>query len=182
MQRCLTASAVPEGPPLREVAARKPRSLIYTGHMTDQRAAEDPVSPRSLSRPSRSVKILAGLVAVEGLALAVTGVFQTVAAFVDEHAMPVAAIMIMSLLYIAYGVWLLGAARGLLRGSLWPRALILLSQIFLVVISVQLAGEWGWGLAPWPILYGALVALLLFSNPVQRHLLRANDLPARDAG
>lgn len=181
MRRCLPPGSARSYPLPDGTVIPKPRSLIYTGHMTDQRDAEVSDSPRSFPRPSRSVYILAGLVALEGLALALTGVFQTVAAFVDEHAMPVAAIMIMSLLYIGYGVWLLGAARGLLKGSLWPRALILLSQIFLVVISVQLAGSWGWGLAVWPILYGALVALLLFSNPVQRHLLRANDLPGRDA-
>ncbi len=93
--------------------------------------------------------------------------------------MPVGAIMIMSLLYVGYGAWLLGSARNLIRGSLWPRALILLTQIFLVVISVQLAGSWGWGMAAWPIVYGALVAVLLFSQPVQSHLLRANGLAER---
>ncbi|RUQ22348.1 hypothetical protein D8M21_02520 [Kocuria sp. HSID16901] len=148
-------------------------------NMTVPHDEEATDSPRVQGRAPRAVWILSGMVGLEGLGLVIAGIVQTIGAFVEDHAMPVGAIMIMSLLYVGYGAWLLGSARSLIRGSLWPRALILLTQIFLVVISVQLAGSWGWGMAAWPIVYGALVAVLLFSQPVQSHLLRANGLAER---
>ncbi len=93
--------------------------------------------------------------------------------------MPFGAIVIMSLLYIGYGLWLIGAARSTVKGSLWPRALILLTQIFLIVIALQMASAWGWLLVAVPVLYGVLVGVLLFSAAVQNHLLRANGLRER---
>lgn len=137
-----------------------------------------PESPSS-QRPSLPVVVLAVLVALEGLGLVVAGLVQTVEVFFQDHAMPFGAIVIMSLLYIGYGLWLLGAARSVTKGSLWPRALILLTQVFLIVISMQMISVWGLFLALLPVAYGVLVGILLFSSPVQNHLLRANDLPAR---
>ncbi len=93
--------------------------------------------------------------------------------------MPFGAIVIMSFLYIGYGLWLIGAARSTVKSSLWPRALILLTQIFLIVIAMQMASAWGWLLVAVPVLYGVIVGVLLFSAPVQNHLLRANGLRER---
>lgn len=144
--------------------------------MTDSHSPGATVEETDRQRPRRAVWLLAGLVGLEGLCLVAAGLFQTVGAIVETHSMPFGAILIMSLLYIGYGAWLAGAARAVLRGSLWPRALILLTQVFLVVIALQMVSAWGWLLVMLPVLYGVVVALLLFSGPVQSHLLRANGL------
>lgn len=123
----------------------------------------------------RAVRILSGMVAVEAAALAVIGVVQSVLALTAEHQMPVAAIALMSLLYIGYGLWLLGSARALLAGHLWPRALILLTQVFLAIISTQMASLWGWPLAIWAVVYAVLTVSLLFTPMVQKHLLAAEN-------
>ncbi|MCP3426510.1 hypothetical protein NBM05_10990 [Rothia sp. AR01] len=123
-------------------------------------------------RAPRAVVLLSVLVGLEAAALVLLGLIQIAETFFLERTMPVGAIVLMSLIYIGFGLWLGLAARAAHRGRMWPRALIILAQVFLVIISVQSAPVWGWPIAILPILYGLLVALILFSRPVQAHLLR----------
>lgn len=117
------------------------------------------------------VRVLALLVFAEAAALVVIGLVQTVLAVTAEHEMPLGAIALMSLLYIGYGLWLLAGVLALCLGRLWSRALILLTQIFLAVISMQMASMWGWPVAIWAVIYAVVTVTLLFSGQVQHHLL-----------
>ncbi|MBE8526821.1 hypothetical protein ILP97_56775 [Amycolatopsis sp. H6(2020)] len=122
-------------------------------------------------RPSRTVLLLCALVALEAAALIVVGLIQAVQAFLSPHVMPAGAIVLMGLLYLGYGVWLMAAARGLRAGRLWSRALILLTQVFLILVSIQLIFPSSRLLAVLLGVLGAVILMLLFSSPVQRHLL-----------
>ncbi|KTR78898.1 hypothetical protein, partial [Rothia kristinae] len=56
-------------------------------------------------------------------------------------------------------------------GRLWSRALILLTQVFLILVSIQLIFPSSRLLAVLLGVLGAVILMLLFSSPVQRHLL-----------
>jgi hypothetical protein len=168
----MTSSATPDGPSPDD---RSP----------DDRAAGGPPDAESIPRgrgpaprPPRAVVLLSVLVGLEALGLMLLGLVQIGESFFLERTMPLGAILLMALIYIGFGLWLGLAARSAYRGRMWPRALIVLAQVFLIIISVQSAPVWGWPIAILPILYGVLVVLILFSRPVQAHLLREARRPA----
>ncbi|WP_129658943.1 hypothetical protein [Rothia halotolerans] len=173
----MTSSATPDG---QSPDDRSPDERIPAGG-----GAEDPLDAESIPqtpgpspRPPRAVTLLSVLVGLEALGLMLLGLVQIAESFFLERTMPLGAILLMALIYIGFGLWLGLAARSAYRGRMWPRALIVLAQVFLIVISVQSAPVWGWLIAILPILYGVLVALILFSRPVQTHLLREARRPA----
>lgn len=125
------------------------------------------------------VRLLALLVALQGTALVLLGLFQTVEGLFAVRVMPLGAVLLLALLYIGYGLWLVGAAAALLRGRLWPRALVVVTQAFLVLISVQSSGLWGWPVTILLVLYGVAVAVLLFSRTTSAHLA-PERFPERD--
>lgn len=145
-------------------------------------SSRDPVTTGSGTRAPGAVRLLCVLVAAEGAVLAAAGLWQTVQAFIADHVMPIGAIVLMGLMYLGYGLWLLLASRAIGRGSLWPRALVLLTQVFLVVVCLQLVSLWSWAWAVAGVVYAVVTVLVLFAPAVQRYLLASHAARASSAG
>lgn len=128
------------------------------------------------ARAPRALALLGLLVGLQAVALIVYGVAQTVLAFSGAGRMPWGSVLLMALLFFGYGAWLLGAVRALYRRRLWPRALVLLTQVFMVVLTVQMLGSWGWAVLV-AVVVALLVLLCLFSTPVQKWLLASPAVP-----
>lgn len=88
------------------------------------------------ARP-RPVGVITGVVALESLALALTGVLLAGSLFA-EHALPAGGIVFAAVVLLAAAVWLGAAARDTWRGMRWPRAAILVSQAFLVIVGFSM--------------------------------------------
>ena len=116
-----------------------------------------------MSGPAAPLRVCAGLVAVEALALAGAGVFYLVelaVATVDDvgRALVTAALALLAALGLAL------VARGLFRRQRWARAPALVTNLILVPVAVGLfqSGRW---YAGGPLLIVALAVLGLLFAP-----------------
>ena len=118
------------------------------------------------------------LVALESLALLVIAVGLVVSLFTG-HVLPVAGIVFASVVLVGGALWLAAAARGVLGGMRWPRAAVLVSQAFLLIVGLsflQVAlGGWGMALA----VVAVVTILCLFAPPTVAFMHRTRDDAAR---
>lgn len=131
--------------------------------MTASRTPQPPPSPRPAAAPG-AVRLLAGLVLLQALAVAVIAV-ALVVALVRGTSMP-GPVVFLTLLAAGVAAVLGGAGRALLRGHRWGRSPVMTVQILLVVLAV---GWLGVEVAVWSVVVLALavvVGALLVTPPV----------------
>lgn len=122
--------------------------------------------------------VVSVLVAVEAVALLVVAVAQLVS-LVTGHALPVAGILFAAVVLTGGAVWLGAAARGAWNGLRWPRAAVLVSQAFLLIVGLSflqsVPGGWGLGVAA----VAVVTILCLFAPPTVAWMHRTRDDAAR---
>ena len=140
-----------------------------------------PVSRSTTQAPGArpwTATVVAVLVALESLALLVIAV-GLVASLFTGHVLPVAGIVFASVVLVGGALWLAAAARGVLGGMRWPRAAVLVSQAFLLVVGLSLLqvalGGWGIALA----VVAVVTILCLFAPPTVAFMHRTRDDAAR---
>ncbi|MBD2761040.1 hypothetical protein IEE92_00430 [Kocuria sp. cx-116] len=110
------------------------------------------------------VWLICAVVGLEAVALAYVGARFVISLFSD-HAVPTAGIVFGAVVMLGAAVWLGSAAWGTVKGLRWPRAAILVSQAFLVIVGISLTqvGARAVGVAS---VAGAVITLIaLFSRP-----------------
>ena len=133
-------------------------------------------APHPATRPwtARLVSLLVGL---EAVALAVVGV-RFLASLFTPHVLPVGGIVFAAVVLFGGAVWLGAAARGTWRGLRWPRAAVLVTQAFLIVVGFS-AARGGFPVAGIPAVAVAVVTLLaLFARPTVAWMARSSRYPA----
>lgn len=91
---------------------------------------------QSLNRPW-PVWLIGVIVGLEAGVLAYVGARFVISLF-SEHAIPTAGIIFGAVVMLGAAVWLGSAAWGTVKGLRWPRAAILVSQAFLVIVGISL--------------------------------------------
>lgn len=81
--------------------------------------------------------LIGAVVGLEAVALAFVGVRFIMSLF-SEHAVPTPGIIFAAVVMLGAAAWLGGAAWGTWKGLRWPRAAILVSQSFLVIVGISL--------------------------------------------
>ena len=129
------------------------------------------------SRPW-TVSVITVLVAVEAAALLAIAVGLVVSLF-SVHVLPVGGIIFATVVLAGGAMWLGAAARGTWRGLRWPRAAVLVSQAFLLIIGLsflQIAmGFWGIVVA----VVAVVTVLCLFAPLTVAWMHRTRDDAAR---
>lgn len=129
-----------------------------------------------MSGPSQgwaALRLLAALVAAQGLLLVGVSVFYVVELAVATTS-DVGRALVTAVLALATGLGLLLVARGLLHGRRWARSPALVTNLILVPVALGLlqGGRW---LAGAPLLAcAAVVVVLLFSSAVNAALEHAD--------
>ncbi|MDO4918639.1 hypothetical protein [Kocuria sp.] len=104
------------------------------------------------------------LVALEALGLLVLAAGFLVSLF-SGHVLPLAGVLFAAVVLAGGSVWLAAASRGAWRGQRWPRAAILVSQAFLLIVGLSLLraafAAWGAALA----VLAVTTILCLFAPP-----------------
>jgi hypothetical protein len=126
------------------------------------------VSPR----PS-AVRVAAGLVGVEGAALAVIAVVYAAAGLLGEPFDRTATLLEAAMALIA-GLLLLQVARGLSRAAGWARSPAVVAQLFALPVGVGLAQGRVW-LAAVPVLALAVAVLYALATPEARAAYSRRD-------
>lgn len=122
--------------------------------MTASRTPQPSPSPRPAAAPG-AVRLLAGLVLLQALAVAVIAV-ALVVALVRGTSMP-GPVVFLILLAAGVAAVLGGAGRALLRGHRWGRSPVMTVQILLVVLAV---GWLGVEVAVWSVVVLALAVVV----------------------
>ncbi|MCG7287749.1 hypothetical protein MHY85_17420 [Cellulomonas sp. ACRRI] len=122
--------------------------------MTGSRTPQPSSSPRPATAPG-AVRLLAGLVLLQALAVAVIAV-ALVVALVRGTSMP-GPVVFLILLAAGVAAVLGGAGRALLRGQRWGRSPVMTVQILLVVLAV---GWLGVEVAVWSVAVLALAVVV----------------------
>ena len=106
--------------------------------------------------------VIGVIVGLEAAALAYVGVRFVISLFSD-HVIPTAGIIFGEVVMLGAAAWLGSAAWGTVRGLRWPRAAILVSQAFLVIVGISLTqvGARAIGVA---CVAAAIVALMALFN------------------
>ena len=131
----------------------------------------------SATRPWTAA-VVTVLVALEALALLLGSLGLLVSLF-SSHVLPVVGILFGTVVLAGGAVWLAAAARGTWQGLRWPRAAVLVSQAFLLVVGLSFLQMTlgGWGLVAAAV---AVVCILcLFAPPTVAWMHRPHDDPAR---
>ncbi|RKQ36706.1 hypothetical protein [Kocuria tytonis] len=137
-------------------------------------------SARSDSGGTRpwTASVVSVLVGVEAVALLVAALALFASLF-SSHVLPVAGIVFGTVVLAGGALWLAAAARGAWSGRRWPRAAVLVSQAFLLIIGLsflQVAlGAWGIVAA----VIAVVTILCLFAPPTMVWMHRTRDDPAR---
>lgn len=122
--------------------------------MTGSRTPQPSPSPRPATAPA-AVRLLAGLVLLQALAVAVIAV-ALVVALVRGTSMP-GPVVFLILLAAGVAAVLGGAGRALLRGHRWGRSPVMTVQILLVALAV---GWLGVEVAVWSVVVLALAVVV----------------------
>lgn len=138
--------------------------------------------PTPASRPSQELSevrpwtagVVTVLVALEALALLAVAVGLVVSLF-SVHVLPLSGIVFATLVMAGGALWLGAAARGTWGGRRWPRAAVLVSQAFLLIVAMSLLrvtlGWWGILIAVVPV----STILCLFAPPTTAWMHRTRD-------
>lgn len=139
----------------------------------DRRTAPGTTGPRPWT-----ASVITVLVALEAVALLAVVVGLVVSLF-SVHVLPVAGIVFAIVVLTAGALWLGAAARGTWRGLRWPRAAVLVSQAFLLIVGLsflQIAmGFWGIVVAA----VAVVTVLCLFAPRTVAWMHRTRDNAAR---
>ena len=121
-----------------------------------------PVSQQQSPDRPWPVWLIGAVVGLEAVALAYVGARFVISLF-SEHAVPTAGILFGAVVMLGAAVWLGSAAWGTVKGLRWPRAAILVSQAFLVIVGISLTqvGARAIGVA---CVAAALITLLALFN------------------
>ena len=134
-------------------------------------------SPGTRGRPW-TASVVAVLVGAEALALLVGACALLVSLF-GAHVLPVPGILFAAVVLLGGALWLAAASRDTWRGRRWPRAAVLVSQAFLLVVGLSLLQT---GLLAWGVVVAAVAAvtiLCLFAPPSVAWMHRTRDDAAR---
>lgn len=124
------------------------------------------------------VWLIGAVVGLEAVALACVGARFVISLF-SEHAVPTAGIVFGAVVLLGAAVWLGCAAWGTVKGLRWPRAAILVSQAFLVIVGISLTqvGARAVGVA---CVAAAIVTLIaLFNRPTVAWMGKSTRYPSR---
>ena len=139
--------------------------------------ASRPSPELSEVRP-RTAGVVTVLVALEAVALLAVAV-GLIASLFSVHVLPVGGIVFATLVMAGGSLWLAAAARGTWGGRRWPRAAVLVSQAFLLIVAMSLLrvtlGWWGILIAAVPV----MTLLCLFAPPTTAWMHRTRDDAAR---
>lgn len=98
------------------------------------------------SRRPAPVTVLAAAVALEAIGLGLLAVGFLISIF-GRHVIPLGGLIFATVVLGLGATWLAAAARDSFRGKRWPRAAILVSQVFLIVVGISIfemgLGVWG---------------------------------------
>ncbi|CAL8898645.1 hypothetical protein KVA01_12360 [Kocuria varians] len=140
----------------------------------------------TVSRPSQestenrpwTAGVVTVLVGVESLGLLAIAV-GLVASVFTGHVLPLSGIVFATLVMLGGFLWLGAAARGTWNGRRWPRAAVLVTQAFLLIVALSLLrmafGWWGFVIAAVPV----ATVLCLFAPPTTAWMHRTRDDAAR---
>lgn len=131
----------------------------------------------STTRPWTAA-VVTVLVSLEALALLLAALGLLTSLF-SSHVLPVAGIVFGTVVLAGGSLWLAAAARGTWGGLRWPRAAVLVSQAFLLIVGLsflQMAlGIWGFVAAAMAV----VTILCLFAPPTVAWMHRTRDDAAR---
>ena len=140
---------------------------------TDSRSRTHGPTPRPWS-----AAVVTVLVALEALALLLAAL-GLLASLFSAHVLPVAGIVFGTVVLAGGSVWLAAAARGTWGGLRWPRAAVLGSQAFLLVVGLSFlqVALGGWGFVTAAV--AVVTILCLFAPPTVAWMHRTRDDAAR---
>ena len=124
------------------------------------------------------VWLIGAVVGLEAVALAYVGA-RFVTSLFSGHAVPTAGVVFGAVVLLGAAVWLGSAAWGTVKGLRWPRAAILVSQAFVVIMGISLTqvGARAVGVA---CVTAAIVTLIaLFNRPTVTWMGKSTRYPFR---
>lgn len=125
-----------------------------------------------------AVWLIGAIVWVEALVLAFTGVSFFMSLF-SEHIIPAAGIIFASVVLIGIAVWLAAAARGTFKGRRWPRAAILVTQVFLVVVGISLSQSGATAIGVLGVVAAGVTLIALFNRSTVAWMTESTRYPSR---
>lgn len=135
-------------------------------------------APGAASSRPWTASVITVLVALEGAALLAVAVGLVVSLF-SVHVLPIAGIIFATVVLAAGALWLGAAAHGTWRGLRWPRAAVLVSQAFLLIVGLSFLqltmGFWGIVVAA----IAVVTVLCLFAPRTVAWMHRTHDDVAR---
>ena len=129
------------------------------------------------SRPW-TASVVTVTVGVEALALLLSALALFTTMF-SGHVLPLAGIVFGTVVLAGGAVWLAAAARGTWAGLRWPRAAVLVSQAFLLIVGLSFLqmALGGWGLVVAAV--AVVTILCLFAPSTVAWMHRTRDDAAR---
>lgn len=125
-----------------------------------------------------TVWVICAIVGLEALALAYVGI-QFVISLFSEHVIPTAGIVFGAVVMLGAAAWLGSAAWGTVKGRRWPRAAILVSQAFLVIVGISLTQVGARALGVACVAAAIITLMALFNRPTAMWMGDSTRRPSR---
>ena len=129
-------------------------------------------APQS-TRPSPVVMLVVAVVVGQAIALIVNAILTIMDP--DSQELPPSAMIFLTFLFVLGAIWLLAAARGVYRGTAWPRGALVVAEVLAVIVSFTYLqmGDILVGVAL--LLSGGVVLVTLFTPALNSHLVQRRN-------